>query len=107
MSVRNLAASVLAAALVVAGGPVPAAEPTPPEQAARIQAGKTTRKDVEQLLGRPGLTYFLRAEQREAWGYRYAGRFEPRIFWVEWSADGTVHSTSDMPDYDAAKYRGG
>lgn len=78
-----------------------------PEARARIVAGRTTADEVRGILGEPSQKLWLRAEQREAWGYRYRGDYEAREFWVELSADGRVHATSDGPDFAAGRYRFG
>lgn len=78
-----------------------------PEARASVVVGKTTAAEVRKILGEPSQILWLRAEQRQGWGYRYRGDLEPREFWVELSADGTVRATSDGPDFSAGRYRGG
>ena len=73
---------------------------------AQVVKGKSTKAEVRASLGAPPRSLWLRREQREAWGYPYRGDWEPRVFWIEWSADGTVFTTSDDPDPDRGRYRG-
>ena len=73
---------------------------------AQVVNGKSTKAEVRASLGAPARSLWLRPEQREAWGYPYRGDWEPRVFWIQWSADGTVFTTSDDPDPDRGRYRG-
>jgi len=77
-----------------------------PDRFAQIVKGKSTKAEVRASLGEPARDLWLRREQLEAWGYPYRGDWEPRVFWIEWSADGTVFTTSDDPDPDRGRYRG-
>ena len=76
------------------------------EKFARVAVDRTKANEVRELLGPPSRTLWLRAEQREAWGYAYPGDYERRVFWVEISPDGVVRDVSDSPDFDAGQYRG-
>ncbi len=100
---ESILAAALAAALAIS--PATADVPTPADQAARIEIGRTTQPDVRQLLGRPAHVMWLRAEEREAWGYRYSAQHQRRVLWIEWAPDGTVHAKTDLPDYEAPPYR--
>lgn len=103
---HRIAALLLLACAGCAGyGPGQAPAFTP-EARARIVVDQTA-DDVRRILGEPSQILWLRAEQRQAWGYRYRGDYEPREFWVELSADGRVHATSDGPDFAAGRYRFG
>lgn len=104
---HGIAALLLLACAGCAGyGQGPAPDFTP-EARARLVAGQTTADEVRRILGEPSQILWLRAEQRQAWGYRYRGDYEAREFWVELSADGRVHATSDGPDFAAGRYRFG
>jgi hypothetical protein len=72
----------------------------------QVVPGKSTQSEVRANLGEPVRNLWLRLEQRQAWGYPYRGDAEPRVFWIEWSPDGTVFSVSDDPDPERGKYRG-
>ena len=76
-----------------------------PSNFAQVPVGKTTAKEVRDLLGTPSRTMWLRANQREAWAYQHPSVFGMRLFWVELSADGVVSATSDTPDAVANAYR--
>jgi len=72
----------------------------------QVVPGKSTKPEVRANLGEPVRSLWLRREQREAWAYPHRGDAEPRVFWIQWSADGTVFSVSDDPDLERGKYRG-
>jgi hypothetical protein len=71
----------------------------------KLAAGVTTQADAISRLGPPALERASSAGERQSWGYRYRAAYEPRVFWLEWSASGTLHSTSDAPDLEAGRYR--
>lgn len=105
---KSRLAPLLFLACAGCAGTVPGQAPGfTPEARARIVAGQTTADDVRRIFGEPSQKLWLRAEQREAWGYRYRGDYEPREFWIELAADGRVHATSDGPDFAAGRYRFG
>lgn len=106
MKSKLVALLFLACAGCASSGQGPAPGFTP-EARARIVAGQTTADEIRRALGEPSQILWLRAEQREAWGYRYRGDYEPREYWIELSADGRVHATSDGPDLAAGRYRFG
>lgn len=94
---------VLAAALLLAGCAGSAGLGAPssrsPADHSQLVPGKTTQAEVRTTLGRPDRTLPARAERPEAWGYRFRnGWNEPRIFWLEWSANGALQSTSEGVD---------
>lgn len=100
--------SRLATAALLAGAAACATVPRlTPELFAKITAGKTTLNQVRELLGPPSQLQRSPAHRGEQWGYRYAGTFERRMFWIEFSPDGVVRETSDSFDFDAdRRYRG-
>lgn len=106
MTSRVAALLFLACAGCASVGPAQAPAATT-EARARIVAGQTTADEVRRILGEPSQVLWLRAERRQAWGYRYRGDYEAREFWVELSADGRVHGTSEGPDFAAGRYRFG
>lgn len=69
-----------------------------PEQYARIARGQAAA-EVRTALGRPAQAPWLRREGRLAWGYKYNGFYQYRMFWVEFAADGTVAAVSDERDF--------
>lgn len=105
---KSSLAALLFLACAGCAGTGPALAPAATTEArARIVANRTTADEVRRILGEPSQILWLRAEQRQAWGYRYRGDYEAREFWVELSADGRVHATSDGPDFAAGRYRFG
>jgi len=101
---RALFASLIAAATLAAcattGGDGPATASS--ERFAQIVPGRSTKTEVRALLGAPARSLWLRREQREAWGYPYRGNRGRRVFWIEWSSDGTVFSVShEIDTWDA------
>jgi len=77
-----------------------------PERLAQVAKGKSTKADVRATLGEPSRTWWLPAEQREAWAYNYRGDWEFRTLWIQWAPDGTVFEISDSPDFERGRYRG-
>jgi hypothetical protein len=77
------------------------------EDFAKVIANKTTANEVRELLGPPSRNLKLRAHPGESWGYRHGDRYEPRMFWIEFSPDGVAREVSDAPDFEMDKrYRG-
>ncbi len=66
---------------------------------ARLQAGKSTSKDVRALFGPPQQVSRLDRQQREIWEYLYTHYQEYRVIWFQFSADGVMRETLDMIDY--------
>jgi len=78
------------------------------EDFGKIAVDKTTANQVRELLGPPSRILSSRAVPGEEWGYRYAGNFARRMFWIGISPEGVVRATSDSIDYEAdSRYRGG
>lgn len=100
---RDAALAALVA-LAVTGCASPGPGDRAPAEFARIASGQPAAA-VRAALGTPDRNLWLRAEGREAWGYKYQGPFQRRVFWIEFSADGRVHSTSDAKDLEASSYR--
>lgn len=105
----RLAAAALLLGLVACGTvPRQSAIRLTPENLAGITVNKTTANQVRELLGPPARILRSGSHQGEEWGYRYAGHFERRMFWVEYSPDGVVRETSDSIDFETdSRYRGG
>jgi hypothetical protein len=107
IALRLAAAALLLASVACATAPQERAGRPSPENFGRITVNKTTANQVRELLGPPSRILRLRAKQGEEWGYRYAGNFERRMFWVEVSPDGLVRETSDSVDFETdPRYRG-
>jgi len=66
---------------------------------AKIWSGKTTTREVRELLGPPNRVYRMARQQREAWEYLYFNEMqEPFIFYVQSSADGVVREAFRIRD---------
>ena len=72
----------------------------------KVVPGKTTQNEVRAMLGTPARAHQYRAEAGETWEYPYYGNYEPRIFWIEFSASKVVSKTDDTSDFYAGKYKG-
>jgi outer membrane protein assembly factor BamE (lipoprotein component of BamABCDE complex) len=76
------------------------------EDFAKIAVNKTTANEVRELLGPPSRNLTLRAHQGETWGYRHGGKYDARMFWIEFSPDGVAREVSDSADFEADKRYG-
>lgn len=107
IALRLAAAALLLGAVACATPPQGPAALLTSENFARIVVNKTTANQVRERLGPPSRILESRAHQGEAWGYRYAGNFERRMFWVEFSPDGVARETSDSTDFETdRRYQG-
>lgn len=69
--------------------------------AGKLAPGTTTRKEVRELLGPPGVVSSLPRQQREVWEYKWLYYDEKRVLWVQFSADGIVREAINMHDYES------
>lgn len=67
----------------------------------KLLAGTTTRAQVRELLGPPGIVSRLPRQQREVWEYKWLHYDEKRILWVQFSDDGIVREVLNMRDFAA------
>ncbi len=73
----------------------------------KLLAGTTTRPQVRELLGPPGIVSRLPRQQREVWEYKWLHYDEKRILWVQFSDDGIVREVLNMRDFAAEPPSGG
>jgi hypothetical protein len=67
----------------------------------RLEAGRSTTKDVRALFGPPQQVSRLDRQKREVWEYLYTHYQEYRVIWFQFSDDGVMRETLDMLDYPA------
>jgi hypothetical protein len=101
------AAMLLLVCASCATAPGQRAGPLTAEDFAKVTANKTTASEVRELLGPPSRNLKSRAHQGETWGYPHGGKYDARMFWIEFSPDGVSRLVSDTADFEADKrYRG-
>lgn len=67
----------------------------------KLVAGTTTKPQVRDLLGPPGLVSRLPRQEREVWEYKWLHFEEKRVLWVQFSDDGIVREALNMRDFAA------
>ena len=70
---------------------------------AKVVANRSTKQEVNELLGPPAKVGRLERQQREWWEYRYAYTY-PRIVYVQFSDDGVVREMVDVADDDQRSF---
>jgi hypothetical protein len=71
------------------------------ENIAKLAAGTTTIKEVRELFGPPSRTASMPRLQRDVWEYPMDNIAQPRVLYVQFSADGIVREVLKMEDYSA------
>lgn len=71
----------------------------------RLVAGKTTRAEVRELLGRPGDIYTFDGSETWEWRFKPAG-FAPETLVVFFGKDGTVAKVTRVMDVVGGRQRG-
>jgi hypothetical protein len=72
-----------------------------PEKVRGIEAGKTTKEQVRELLGPPYRTARGPIKPLEVWEYWWRIAEDRRILWVSFSDDGVAREVLDMHDYQS------
>jgi hypothetical protein len=71
------------------------------ENIAKLVTGTTTSKQVREIFGPPPKTTSIPRLQRDVWEYPMDNMTQPRILYVQISADGIVREVLKMEDYSA------
>lgn len=65
----------------------------------KVWSGKTTAREVRELLGPPNRVVHMARQQRDAWEYLYFNEMQvPFVFYAQFSADGVVREAFSIRD---------